>query len=189
MKKEETRRLFREKRKQLSEQEMAKWNDLLLIQFQKIPIEDIQTVHTYLPSLRLREPDTSTILGYLQFRNPHLQIAVPKIDGSKPEMLHYQYTGPEQLVRNGLGIDEPASGKLVKPKDIDLVIVPLLAFDEHGNRLGYGKGYYDRFLAACRPTALKVGLSFFGPVKLLEDVNSFDIPLDYCATPEKLYAW
>lgn len=189
MKKDEARKIFRKKRRKLTEQEMSKFNDLILIQFQKIPIPPIHTVHTYLPSERLHEPETSAILGYLQFRNPHVRVAIPKIDLITFEMLHYQYTGMEKLIRNSLGIDEPEGGTLLEAHDIDLIIVPLLAFDLRGNRVGYGKGYYDRFLASCSAETLKIGLSFFDPLDLLEDVNHFDITLDYCATPNGLYAW
>jgi 5-formyltetrahydrofolate cyclo-ligase len=70
-----------------------------------------------------------------------------------------------------------------------LVIIPLLAYDYSGNRVGYGKGYYDRFLAQCSPNTIKVGLSFFEPVQLVEDVNQHDVRLDYCVTPTKVWVF
>jgi len=62
-----------------------------------------------------------------------------------------------------------------------------LAFDEKGNRIGYGKGFYDRFLNECKKDVIKVGLSFFEATTTIEDTNANDIPLDFCVTPEKIY--
>jgi len=72
---------------------------------------------------------------------------------------------------------------------IDAVLIPLLAFDNQGFRVGYGGGFYDRFLPACRPEALKVGLSFFDPVDVIEDKDQYDIPMDYCVTPTEIIRW
>ena len=70
---------------------------------------------------------------------------------------------------------------------IDLVIVPLLAFDIKGYRVGYGKGFYDKYFLKTRPNCIKVGLSFFDPVDMISDKNEFDVPLNYCVTPNKIY--
>lgn len=85
------------------------------------------------------------------------------------------------------GIPEPAGGTVVKPTDFDIILLPLLAFDLQGNRVGYGKGFYDRYLALCRPDCLKIGISLFDPVELIEEVESHDIPLDIAICPTKLY--
>ena len=82
---------------------------------------------------------------------------------------------------------EPAGGKPVSEDQIDVVIVPLLVFDEKGNRVGYGKGFYDRFLSRCREDVIKIGLSFFDAEKRIDDTDEFDIPLTYCITPGKIY--
>jgi len=88
---------------------------------------------------------------------------------------------------NRWGISEPFTGEIIDDKEIDLVLVPLLCFDEMGYRVGYGNGYYDKFLANCRKDCLKVGVSFFEPIGEIEDVREFDIRLDYCVTPEKVW--
>ena len=67
------------------------------------------------------------------------------------------------------------------------MFVPLLAFDTKGNRIGYGKGFYDRFLADCKPETIKIGLSFFEAEKDFNDVSKDDVQLDYCVTPEELF--
>ena len=74
--------------------------------------------------------------------------------------------GVEKL-KNKYGIPEPVGGTEMMPAEIELIIVPLLVFDINGNRVGYGKGYYDRFLKSCSENALKVGVSFFEPVEIL----------------------
>ena len=70
-----------------------------------------------------------------------------------------------------------------------MVFVPLLVFDQHGHRVGYGKGYYDRFLDQCSESTLKVGLTFFDPVTKIEDIETHDISLDFALTPERIYAF
>ncbi len=92
-----------------------------------------------------------------------------------------------QLKDNAWGISEPRTGEEVNPNELDLILVPLIIFDRQGYRIGYGKGFYDKFLAQCRKDAIKVGLSVFEPVNKIEDIEKFDIPLDYCVTPVKLY--
>lgn len=85
------------------------------------------------------------------------------------------------------GIPEPLGGTVAKPTDFDIILIPLLAFDKNGQRVGYGKGFYDRYLAVCRPDCLKIGISLFDPVDHIEEVESFDIPLDIAICPAKLY--
>jgi 5-formyltetrahydrofolate cyclo-ligase len=67
------------------------------------------------------------------------------------------------------------------------VLVPLLAFDESGYRVGYGKGFYDRFLQQCRKDVLTVGFSYFDAIDKIEDTHQFDVPLNYCITPHRIY--
>ena len=189
MRKKELREIFREKRNALTVSEMEKSNDLILLQFQKIALPFIDVVHSYIASEDLHEPDTSLILRYLEFKNLQLKIAAPKVDVDTLKMTHYHITSYDQLQKNIYGIEEPVSGVLILPEDIDLVLIPLLCFDRSGHRVGYGKGYYDRFLADCRKDILKIGISFFEPVELVEDSDVHDITLDFCVTPLSIYEW
>ena len=104
-------------------------------------------------------------------------------------MLHFLQDDEMFFEKNQYGIPEPTGGVAVRERDIDIVFIPLLAFDKSGNRVGYGKGYYDRFLSKCRKDVLKIGLSFFPPVDSIEDVDFFDKKLDFCITPERVYAF
>ncbi|MDP2160837.1 MAG: 5-formyltetrahydrofolate cyclo-ligase, partial [Flavobacterium sp.] len=91
------------------------------------------------------------------------------------------------IIKNDYGIPEPVDGLEVPVAKIDVVFVPLLAYDKNGHRVGYGKGFYDRFLSECKPTTIKIGLSFFEPEDLIEDVFESDIQLNYCITPQTIY--
>jgi len=187
MKKQELRNIYKEKRNELSEHSIDKFNDLILINFQKAQLRLINCVHTYLSSIKLAEPDTARIIRYLSFKNPSLKIVIPKIDIHSGNMSHYHFDQKTEMIKNIYGIDEPKDGKLVSENEIDLVLIPLLVFDKKGYRVGYGKGYYDKFLSHCKPDVIKIGLSFFQPIDEIEDINRFDIPLNLCVTPHQSY--
>lgn len=168
---------------------MDKMDDLILLHFQKIPLSGIEYIHSYVPSQMHKEPDPSLILRFLKFRFPHAHIVSPRIKADDLSMVHYKIEEGHLYEKNEFGIDEPAVGEEVRAEDIDLILIPLLAFDTAGNRVGFGKGYYDRFLSECRDDAIKVGLSFFDPVERIDDTNEYDIPLNFCCTPEELFSW
>lgn len=185
MNKKEARTLYRQKRMGLTEKEILKMDDLILINFQDLRLSPIQTVHTYLSVAAQNEINTSAIIRYLGFRHPGIRIVVPKVNGGG--LMHFYYEEETELELNQWGIPEPVQAEPADLLSIDLVLVPLLCFDMHGNRVGYGMGYYDRFLASCREDVIKVGLSYFDPEESIEDQADFDIPLDYCVTPNRLY--
>lgn len=93
------------------------------------------------------------------------------------------------FAENQYGIEEPQGDDIVPPQAIDLIISPLLAFDLRGYRVGYGKGYYDRYFAACSPAMQKVGLSLFEPVEVISDTDPYDVPLDRVITAEATYTF
>ncbi len=124
---------------------------------------------------------------YLAFRIPELQVALPVMDPGakvfKPVAVHEN----TELIENEFGIYEPQDGDELSATDIDLVFVPLLAYNMQGARVGYGKGFYDRFLASCRKDVIKIGFSYFPPEGYIEDISDFDVPLNLCITPNKIY--
>ena len=187
MKKKEIRQKYKELRKELSDPALEKLHDLLLIRFQQLQLPFLHYVHAYLPMEHLREPDTYHILEYLKFQNPGLRIVIPKTDFVKNSFENILYTDQTELVKNEYNIFEPANGERIEADLMDLVLVPLLAFDLSGDRVGYGKGFYDRFLSGCRNDTFKVGISLFEPLDRIEDTDEFDIPLTHCVTPERIY--
>lgn len=187
MTKNEIRKLYREKRNALKHNEINRLQDLLLISFQQLSLPFIGVLHRYMPAIGKNEPDPSLIAEWMEFRNPGMLQLVPRVNKQTNELQHLLYSESTAFLLNEWGIPEPENSQEYDPGEIDMVIIPLLGFDESGQRVGYGKGYYDRFLCNCRPDCIKVGLSFFQAVQRIEDTNTFDIAMDYCITPERVY--
>jgi 5-formyltetrahydrofolate cyclo-ligase len=187
MTKKEARKIYKEKRSGLTVGEMNRFDDLILIHFQQLALPAIFYVHTYLAITEKKEIETDHLLHYLEFRHPELKIVIPRMDPSTNELMAVEYNDDVEVLKNDWGIPEPVNGNLIAENLIDLVFVPLLAFDLDGYRVGYGKGYYDKFLAKCRPDVLKVGFSYFEAIERISDREHFDIPLTYCITPQRIY--
>lgn len=182
------RKEYLDKRLNLTRSQYWHSMDMLLEQVKTYPWVHHQVVHVFLPIADYKEVDTFSILSYFKHDHPLLKIVIPKTDFKKFTMKNLLYDPLYTILgRNKYGIPEPIHGKVIAPETIDVVLMPLLAFDESGNRVGYGKGFYDRFLADCRPDVVKVGLSFFEPVTQIEDVNEFDHRMDFCITPQKIW--
>ena len=186
MTKKELRNLYREKRNTISSKEKLKLDDLLLIQFQHLYFEDIHVLFTYWPKADTQEPNTHLFSGYLRHTIPALQIAYPVTDLSNHSM-HAVLINEETIYHtNTYGLTEPKDGEIITPENIDLIFVPLLVCDMNGHRVGYGKGFYDRYLTQCRGDSIKVGFAYFDPVEKIDN-DVFDVPLNYCVTPGKIY--
>lgn len=188
MNKTALRELYKQKRTALSETERARMNDLLVIQFQRMEIPDnVQVLMSYWPLDTHAEVNTFVMTDYLQFRMPGLQIAYPVANFNDTSMQAVLINDDTEFALNKYGIAEPVNGTGVSAADIDMVFVPLLVFDELGYRVGYGKGFYDRFLPGCRQDALLVGFSYFEPIPSVPDIHQFDVPLTMGITPENIY--
>jgi 5-formyltetrahydrofolate cyclo-ligase len=187
MTKKELRKHYKAQRNSISEKELLRYDDLLLIRFQQWPLPHFDVLLNYWPIKDKVEINTHLMADYLAFRLPHLQVAFPVIDPVSGQLRPVLVNDETDYQQNAYGIAEPANGKEIAAADIDVVFVPLLAFDEKGYRVGYGKGYYDRFLSICRADVIKIGFSYFEPVSRIDDINEFDVPLNICITPNKLY--
>lgn len=185
--KRELRAIFKEKRSILTGSDIDLLNERLLAKIQQFDWHGLEYVHTFLPIQKHIEPDTYRLVDWLRNAFPYLKIIVSKSDLKTNLMEHFVWEEDLILEVNRWGIEEPVEGKPVVPLQLDAVIVPLLVFDQKGHRVGYGKGFYDRFLATCRPDCLTIGLSFFAPITEIKDVTPFDISLDFCITPERIY--
>jgi len=183
------RKIYKEKRQQISSRDKERFTDLILINFQKLDLPFIDCVHTYLAIENQNEIETDNITRYLTFKNPGLKIVVPKINLDEGEMKHYIFNDDVEMASNSFGIIEPVKGEKVSADEIDLVITPLLAFDKRGYRVGYGKGFYDKFFKQCNKNVIRVGLSFFDAEEIIEDTDTYDIPLHYCFTPNSVYTF
>ncbi len=188
MTKQALRELYKQRRAALEEKECLRLNDLLLIQFQQLEIPyDVNVLLSYWPLQQFTEVNTFLMTGYLQFRLPGLQVAYPVADFTHHTMKILLVNDDTDFKKNAYGIAEPVNGISIAPADIDMVFVPLLAFDKTGHRLGYGKGFYDRFLPACREDSMKIGFSYFEPMDAIEGISQFDVPLTTGITPDSIY--
>jgi 5-formyltetrahydrofolate cyclo-ligase len=189
MLKKEIRKLYKEKRFQLSEAQRSKFDDLLLIQFQTADLPFIDALLSYWPIEENNEPNTHLFTEFLKFRNPEIKICYPVSDFENLAMQAIATDIDTPFEKKALNIHEPDGGIAVSASEIDLVFVPLLAFDKKGYRVGYGKGFYDKYLPGCRPDCIKAGFSYFEPVESISDRHDFDVPLDLCITPQNLYVF
>lgn len=186
MNKTQLRAEYKQKRSELSPGHQLRLNDLLLLQFQQIDFSGVQSFMTYWPMQHQAEPNTHLFSGYLRHMIPGLNILYPKVNG-KDTMDAILINEDTVYDTSKWGITEPRSGPVFSPQDIDMILVPLLVFDRKGYRLGFGRGYYDRFLAQCREDAVVIGLSYFEPVDAITDTHEFDIPLNIGLTPQHIY--
>ncbi|MFB2118346.1 5-formyltetrahydrofolate cyclo-ligase [Parapedobacter sp. 2B3] len=185
--KQELREIYREKRISLSAERFQRLNNQLMEQVKALEMLRRWTVHLFLPIAGNKEPDTYAMAAWLRQQYPDIRLVLPKTARGSREMKHLVWDVGTVLVPNRWGIPEPEAGTIVRPHEIDVVFLPLLAFDERGNRIGYGKGFYDRFLANCRPTTQKIGLSLFEAVETISDVSAHDVAMDICVTPTRLW--
>jgi 5-formyltetrahydrofolate cyclo-ligase len=189
MLKSEARQFYKEKRSSLTLKDRMKIDDLLLIQLQTAELPFITFLLSYWPLEETNEPNTHLFTDYLEFQNPEIVVCYPKTDFSSLVMQSMQTNDDTRFRKNQYNIYEPQDGEAVNPEAMDIVFVPLLAFDKRGYRVGYGKGVYDRYLSQCRADCMKIGFSYFEPLDSIDDSHEFDVPLDLCVTPTSVYVF
>lgn len=153
----------------------------------KLDIWNKTYYHLFLSIAEYKEIDTEFILQILAGKDK--EIVLSKSDFENRTMTNYLLTDNTKIKKNRYNIPEPIDGIEVPSKKIEVVFVPLLAFDKKGNRIGYGKGFYDKFLSECNADTLKIGLSFFEAEEQIDNVSDSDIRLDYCITPKRNYCF
>ena len=182
MLKGELRKVYKLKRSSLTNTEILSLE--IANKTLEIDIWNLQNYHVFFPIEKHKEVDSKLIIQIAQGKDKN--VILPKLNLESKTIDSFLLTDSTPLKTNHLGISEPFNGIQINNNQIDLVFVPLLVFDNFGHRVGYGGGYYDKFLSKC-PRAIKVGLSYFDPINKIEDINSKDIKLDYCITPNKVY--
>ena len=186
MNKSEIRKVYLKKKELLTETEVQSLSEKIFENFLfQFDLKENQKVHCFLSIPEKGEVDTSSFLNY--FFDNKTRVFVPKI--VKGKLIALEINKETPLIENSWGIKEPAGNEDCGLKDFELIVTPLLYADQFGNRVGYGKGFYDRFFSEINPTAVKVGVSFFPPVENVEDVSEFDVPLNYLVTPTEVLSF
>lgn len=185
MTKAELRKIYLAKRRELSQAQVDEASARIEANlFRSFDLAAAKYLHCFISTPRFNEVDTRPIFQRVWREYPHVITLVPRIDRDADELEALTYGEDTELVHNRWQIGEPAHNERVLPEEIDVVLVPLLCFDLRGHRVGYGRGYYDRFLARCRTECKKIGLSFFRPLDEIADVHEGDVQLDYCVTSD-----
>jgi len=144
-------------------------------------------VHCFLPIESKLEINTFPIIEFCLSQD--IQVVVPVTNFSDNTMKSANFNFNTLLTAKKYNIPEPINPSIVNDEIIDFVITPLLAFDLNGFRVGYGKGFYDRFFNLINPKSYKVGLSLFDPIIEIKDVNEHDICLTHCITSHEIYTF
>lgn len=187
MTKQEIRKKYKALRLQLSSYQIEAYSIAIANQLLKLDIWDKSFYHIFIPIEEQKEVNSEFILSILSGKDKH--IVVSKSNFKDSSMTHFLLTDSTKLKKNTYNIPEPIDGIPIQSQQIEVVFIPLLAFDKNGNRIGYGKGFYDRFLNECNTNTIKIGLSFFEVEDLEFGINEHDIALNYCVTPNKIYSY
>lgn len=187
MTKAELRKKYISKRKQLMLDEVEDYSLAIANQSLNLSIWEKSIYSIFLSIADKKEVNTDYLLHILHGKDKN--ISVSKSNLKTYTMQHFLLTDNTPIKANSWGIPEPQNGIEIQPQQIDVIFIPLLTFDLKGNRVGYGGGFYDRFLAQCKSQSIKIGLSFFEAETFEFEAEENDIPLDYCITPNEIYSF
>ncbi len=185
MTKKELRLKYKTLRQDLSEAKINDYSLAIANQLLTLDIWDFIFFQIFLTIEEQKEINTDYILNILAGKDKN--IIISKSNFEDYTMTHYLLTDNTKIKKNEYNIPEPIDGIEIKLEQLEVVFIPLLAFDNVGHRIGYGKGFYDRFLADCKPETIKIGLSFFQPEHETFEASENDIKLDYCVTPNAVF--
>jgi 5-formyltetrahydrofolate cyclo-ligase len=175
MKKAEIRKIVTAERSQLSELDFAE-REMAILSLLRPLLREGSIIASFKAIPHRKEISLDSLEGSFSF---------PRVTSEIKGTMEMVFSN--QFANSPWGIPEPVGGRVVEPTEFDVVLIPLLAFDVNGHRVGYGKGFYDRYLAACRPDCLKIGISFYEVMAPIEDVEAHDIPLDMAICPTQVY--
>jgi 5-formyltetrahydrofolate cyclo-ligase len=183
------RKAYLEKRAQFSMPQMHAMLASMVDRLLEIPLQAAEIALGYKAIPGKNEVPTEVFEQVLLEEGIARKFCYPSVDFGSDIMRAFMDDDDLVWENASFGLLQPRTGNMVPPEKVDIVLVPLLAFDERGNRLGYGKGFYDKFLASCRNDAIKIGLSWFVAETLLPEIHAYDVPLNYCVTPQRLYVF
>jgi len=180
MLKAELRKKYMQKRKALSTDEAFLLSENIFENFINYfkPVSG-NKVHIFIPIEKFKEINTQIFITYFLSRN--IRVFVPKIVDTK--LISVEIFNNTKFEINNWNILEPDSNEDSGENDFSYVITPLLYCDKKGNRVGYGKGFYDNFFKNLSSKTKKIGVNYFNPDEIIDDVWENDIPLDYLVTP------
>lgn len=185
MTKAEIRKLYKAKRAELSPYDLSK----ISAQVQALVLDSIsfsaKYVSIFLPIEQQKEISTYGLLEDIILKGGHPILSKANFTDFSLSLYHYQH--PNQLQISSYGIPEPKYGRSILANKLDYVIVPLLGINSDGQRVGYGKGFYDRLLKLCKPECVFIGLHLFDEFIEISDLHKEDIPLHICFTPSGIY--
>jgi 5,10-methenyltetrahydrofolate synthetase len=188
MTKAELRAIYMDKRRSLSPGDVAAASGRIAERFfNEIDLAGVRKLHIFIRIPKFNEIDTSNIYFRLWQERRNIATFAPRSDLVSGEITSIEFDSDTPFAENKWEIREPLGNEKAEPDEFDLVLVPLLCVDESGQRIGYGKGFYDRFLSRCRSDCLKVGLSYFPPVLAVDAIDAHDVKLDLCITPERTF--
>jgi 5-formyltetrahydrofolate cyclo-ligase len=186
MTKKELRVTFLTKRKSFSNE---------FIRLESLKITDVftqnfsfegKTVHCFIPIAKNNEIDTWLLIDRIM---EHGKVVLPKSNFEDKSMTHFYFEKNTELIQNQYDILEPTDAKACSIDAIDIVLIPLLAFDNDGFRVGYGGGFYDRFISQLPEKTQLIGLSLFEPIDKIKDLDTFDKKMHHCITPTEIYSF
>lgn len=186
MDKETLRRNYLQKRKELAPGQVQVISEQICENlFRNLSLED-KYISLFLPIERKNE--INTYLIWEKALSFGIKVAVPKVNFENLEIRHILFDSEDQLELSEWGIPEPRKGKVVAADRLEVVFVPLLAADKKGHRVGYGKGFYDRFLKKCSPACRFIGLHHFDEFEEeISDILPTDVKLHACITPKGIH--
>lgn len=157
----------------------------MLENLKQMDIWGFSVYHIFLPIERNHEVNTFPLMDELFSREK--RVVVPKVIDL--DLINCEIQKEVKFETGSFHTLVPKEFQLIQNQEIELVFIPMMVCDEKGNRVGYGGGFYDRWLNQFEKDPIKIGLNFFPPIGQIQDTESWDVRLDYCVTPDEIVSF
>jgi len=181
------RNLVKKQRTQLSPKELQLISEKVMANLEENFDFSKKITNLFLPIEKFHEIDLFPMIDLITAKGG--EVCLNTADFSAQRLHTYLYENKEQIKISPYGIPEPMYGAEVDVSKIDIIIVPLLAFNDKGYRVGYGKGFYDNYLIRCSKKCVFIGVNHFNEMNEIEDIRAQDVPLHFIVTPKKIYTF